>query len=448
MASAAPGTGTLLAYGSVGLPLAAVGLPLYIYLPAFYHESLGLSLGLVGGILLAARLWDVVTDPLVGIATDYTASRHGRRKPWILLGAPLFMLGVWFLMVPGGTAGWGHLLVWSLLAYLGWTLIQLPYTALGAELSGEYHQRSRITVFREAFVALGTLLAVIIPGALEQAGAERATGLMVMAGLMVLVLPLAVAALAWKVPDPPLRERRPVAWGRGLQLLRDNRPFRRLLLAYLLNGFANALPATLFILFATEVLGAGDRVGLLLIVYFLAAMLALPLWLRLARRFGKHRVWALSMIWAALIFAFVPLLGEGDWLWFLLITVLTGFSLGVDQALPAAIQADVVDEDTAAGGGGRAGLYFGLWNMATKLAWALAVGVAFPVLELAGFESGSGEGLLVLALLYGAAPVAIKLAVVPLVWRFPLDLERQRDLRRRITAREPEPGVQSRPHGY
>lgn len=424
---------TLLAYGLVGLPLAAVGLPLYIYLPAFYHESLGLSLGLVGGILLAARLWDVLTDPLVGIATDYTTSRYGRRKPWILLGAPLFMIGVWFLMVPPEGVGWVHLLVWSLLAYLGWTMIQLPYTALGAELSGEYHQRSRVTVFREAFVALGTLLAVIIPGALEEFGAERAFGLMVMATVMVLVLPVAVATLAWQVPDPPVHERRAVRWGQGWQLLRDNRPFRRLMLAYLLNGFANALPATLFILFATEVLGAGDRIGLLLIVYFLSAIVALPLWLRLARRFGKHRIWSASMLWAAAIFAFVPFLGEGDWILFLLITILTGFSLGVDQALPASIQADVVDEDTAAGGGGRAGLYFGLWNMATKLAWALAVGIAFPILDLAGFESGGGDGLLALALLYGAAPVVIKLAVVPLVWRFPLDQERQRALRRRIS---------------
>ncbi|MDQ2070216.1 MFS transporter [Natronospira bacteriovora] len=438
-----PGSGRLLAYGLPGLPLAAVGLPLYIFLPAFYHESLGLPLGVVGLVLLIARIWDVVTDPLVGSLTDYRGSRWGRRKPWMVAGAPLFMLGVWLLMVPPSGAGASHLLLWSLVAYLGWTMIQLPYVAMGAELSGDYHQRSRITVFREGFVVVGTLAAVIVPGAMEEMGAARGDALRVLAAAMVMLLPLALLILLWRVQEPPRPARKLVPWGEGLRLLAENRPFRRLLLAYLVNGMANALPASLFILFATEVLGAGDRIGLLLIVYFLSAVVALPFWLRASRRFGKHRIWAVSMAWAALIFAFVPLLGEGDFHWFLLITILTGFSLGVDQAIPASMQADVVDEDSARGGGGRAGLYFGLWNMATKFAWALAVGIAFPVLDLAGFESGgqNAQGsLLTLSLLYGAAPVAAKLAVIPLVWRFPLDQQRQARLQTTIAEHQRQLG--------
>jgi len=443
----APATGKLLAYGAPGLPLAAVGLPLYIFLPAFYHESLGLSLGLIGAILLFARVWDVVTDPIVGTLTDYRDSRWGRRKPWMIAGTPLFMVGVWLLMVPPEGAGALHLLTWSLVAYLGWTMIQLPYIAMGAELSTDYHQRSRITVFREGFVVLGTLAAVIIPGAMEEMGAPRGQAMMVLALGMVIGLPIAIALLSWRVPEPARPARRLVPWKQGLALLAANRPFRRLLLAYLVNGVANALPATLFILFATNVLGSGDRIGILLIVYFLSAVVALPFWLRAGRRFGKHRIWAVSMAWAAIIFAFVPFLGEGDFHWFLLITVLTGFSLGVDQAIPASMQADVVDEDTASGGGGRAGLYFGLWNMSTKLAWALAVGIAFPILDWVGFESGAentAASLMTLSLLYGGAPVIAKLAVIPLVWRFPVDQARQARLQSQI-AEEVAPDPAYRP---
>jgi Na+/melibiose symporter-like transporter len=134
------------------------------------------------------------------------------------------------------------------------------------------------------------------------------------------------------------------------------------------------------------------------------------------------------MLWAAAIFATVPLLGAGDLVAFSLIVVLSGLSLGVDMALPASIQADVVDVDTAAGGGGRAGLFFGLWGMATKLALALAVGLAFPLLDLAGFDGPAGEGLLALALLYGGLPVLIKIAAVALVWDFPVDRARQHQL--------------------
>src|SRR5699024_9556539 len=103
--------------------------------------------------------------------------------------------------------------------------------------------------------------------------------------------------------------------------------------------------------------------------------------------------------------------------------VLGGACLGVDQAIPASMQADVIDEDTAAGGYGRAGLYFGLWSMATKLALALAIGIAFQVLAWVGFDSGTDNDAVaewMLKLLYGFLPVIVKLAVVPFMWRFPL----------------------------
>jgi Na+/melibiose symporter-like transporter len=144
------------------------------------------------------------------------------------------------------------------------------------------------------------------------------------------------------------------------------------------------------------------------------------------------------MILASSFFVWVPLLGPGDVAWFYLITVLTGLSLGVDLALPAAMQADVIDQDTADGGGERAGLFFGLWGMATKLALALAVGISFPLLGLVGFSTegeNTADALLVLALTYAALPVGFKLAAMALIWRFPIDESAQRQLRMRIEAR-------------
>ena len=128
------------------------------------------------------------------------------------------------------------------------------------------------------------------------------------------------------------------------------------------------------------------------------------------------------MLLACAVFVWVPFLGAGDVIAFGVICLLSGLSLGADLALPASIQADVVDVDTAEGGGGRAGLFFALWNMATKL--ALAVGIAFPLLDLAGFTSQGDNppaALWTLALLYGGLPVLFKLAAVLMVWHFPLD---------------------------
>ncbi len=217
--------------------------------------------------------------------------------------------------------------------------------------------------------------------------------------------------------------------------MRENAPFVRLIAAYVLNGISSGLPATLFILFVSNVLMASQWTGPLLVLYLAAGVLSLPLWLRLARIWGKHRTWATSMLWACSVFLWVPFLGQDDIVLFAVICVLSGLSLGVDLVLPASIQADVIDLDTLNGGGERAGLFFGLWGMVTKLALALAVGIAFPLLDLAGFspgENNTSNALLTLAFLYGGLPVLLKLAAVTLVWNFPLDKNAHSAIRLRM----------------
>ncbi len=430
--------GTVFFYGLPGLPLAVLGIPLYVFLPPFYAETVGIAA--VGILLLAARLWDVVTDPLVGALGDRIDTRLGRRKTLILIGTPLLLLSVDQLFRPPDGAGMLHLLGWSFLVYLAWTLVSLPYTAWGAELSRNYDQRSSITGSREGFVIVGMLLAIVLPAVMVPDGSPG-EALAWLAGMLWISVPLAIGAALLLVPEPR-NLLPPVPWRDGVRLLRENKPFFRLLIAYILNGLANALPATLFLLFAQHVLVAEDWAGAMLITYFAAGLLGIPLWLWLSRRIGKHRAWACSMLWAAAIFVWVPFLGEGDAWLFLIICLFSGLSLGIDMALPASIQADLVDRDTARGGGQRTGLFFGLWGMATKLALALAVGLAFPLLALSGFDASDSnpDGLLALGLLYGLAPIPFKLAAVWLMWGFPVDrgtqlawqkqvrdLERQRD---------------------
>ncbi|GAB4349313.1 MAG: MFS transporter [Gammaproteobacteria bacterium] len=419
------------AYGVPGLPLAMLGLPLYVYLPTFYAGPLGVDLALVGMALLLARATDVVTDPLAGWLSDRWPGPGGRRKAPMLLGAVLLLVTAHFLFRPPEATGFGYLLVAAVAVYLGWTLITVPYTAWGAELSGDYHGRSRITAHREGWVIVGTVLAIALPAALGIADDSTAT-LDRAATALWLLLPLTLLICLTVVPEPA-PTRRPTGWSESWRLLRANRPFQRLLSAYLFNGVANALPATLFLLFVTHVLDAEAWAGALLIAYFAAGIAGLPLWLAVARRTGKHRAWAGSMLLASAVFLTVPLLGQGDAALFLVICLLSGLGLGADLALAASLQADVVEWDGHHRGESRAGLFFGLWGMATKLGLALAVGIAFPLLDWAGFAANAAntaDGLLALALLYGALPIVFKLVAIRLIWNFPLDraaLERLRE---------------------
>ena len=287
----------LLAYGAPALPLAALTLPTYILLPKFYASEVGLGLASVGLILLMARIWDVVSDPVIGQMSDRIETRFGRRRPWIVAGTPLVMIAVWFLFVPGAGAGATHLLVWSLVLYTGWTMMILPLTAWGAELSASYNERSRIAAFRETAIILGTLLALGLPVALGMKdGPAAGDSLSLIAWTVVLLLPVAVIALLRFTPEPPVRYRAHVTFRRGLAVLRHNGPFRRLILAYLINGVANGLPATMFVLYVANVLQAPKQAAVLLFVYFLAGIVAVPVWLKLSYRYGKHRIWCWAMI--------------------------------------------------------------------------------------------------------------------------------------------------------
>jgi Na+/melibiose symporter-like transporter len=420
----------LYAYAGPALPLAALGIPVYVHLPTFYAQDVGLGLAATGGVLLVSRLIDFALDPIIGLMCDGGVGR--RRRGWIAAGLPLLLVAGWRLFFPPDGVGALHLLLWSAAFYLGLTLIIVPYQAWGAELSADYGERTRISAWREGFALVGVLIALAVP-ALFALSRSQALATLFLPGALVLLLTLGAACFL--VPERPMPPEEWKGTAVSLRILINNRPFRRLILAQGLNATANALPATLFFLFVGDGLGRPDLAGLLLLAYFAAAIAGVPVWLTIAERMGKHRAWRLSLALTALAFAPVPFLASGQLPAFTVICLLTGLGLAADLALPPAILADVIDEHAAEGGGGRAGLYVALWSLTGKLALALAVGAAFPLLALAGFVPGianAPESLAVLGLLYAGGPVVLKLAAVAVLHRFPLDQVRQRDLQRRI----------------
>jgi Na+/melibiose symporter-like transporter len=410
----------LLAYGLPGLPLALLSLPLVIYLPAYYTEQLGLPLLALGAAVFVARLFDIVSDPLIGLFSD-RLKRHGvPRRLFLLAGTPLLAFAIQQLFVAPDDAGIGYLFVWNLLAYLGWTLLYVPYLAWGAELSDAYHVRTQLAGSREGFAIVGIFAAIALPTLLGIADRPDAV-LAVSAQAAWILIPLAVLVAALLTPEArhtaPLAGLQPGSWS-GLLKMPN---LQRLIAAYLLSSAANALPASLFIFYVSHVLQAGASTGLFLAVYFITGVAALPAWVAVSRRLGKTRTWMLSMLLACAAFVWAPWLQAGDQLAFVVICLVTGVALGADMALPASLQADLVDADAARVGRRRAGLLFGLWGLATKLAAAIGIGLAFLALALAGFEPAGDNNqttLRWLALLYGLAPVLLKLASVALIRNF------------------------------
>lgn len=428
---------TVLRYALPGFALAIPTIPVYVFLPTYYAETVGLGLAATGGLMLAARIFDVVSDPLIGFLSDRVATRWGRRKPWVVVGGIIAALALLALFHPPADATGGYLLVGTIALYTGWTMLAIPYFAWGAELTGNYDERSGVTGAREGAMLFGILFAGSMPAAAAAMGFSESAALSAIAWLAVLAGIPAIFVLVKTVPEAPPRPAADsrLTW-RRLSLVMGNRPFVRLLGAWFVNGLANGLPSVLFPLYLAHGIAANElERGVLILLYFACAVFAIPAWLAASRRFGKHRVWCAAMVGACAAFAWVPLLDPGQVIAFGVICIVTGMALGADLALPPAMQADIVDLDTLRSGQERAGLFFALWSMATKFALAAAVGIGFPALAFFGFDTanpGSGQGLTALIVIYAWVPVVLKCMAIALVWGHPMTARRQRIVRRRL----------------
>lgn len=432
-----PSLTVLAAYGSLAFPLAGAFIALQVIVPTFYAQALGLSLSAVGGILLAARLWDLFTDPVVGYLSDRTPAAWGRRKVWVVGSAPLVAASVWLLFNPPAGVGNAFLLLCTFGIYVAGTMTIVPMNAWGAELSPVYHQRSRVAGARVVFGLAGTLCALLlVDNANNEALAESlyAITLLVIAGIAI-----SVPVAAGLVPDRGIVSDDGATLKGALRLLTSPSPFRRLLVAFLLNGLGNAIPATLFLLYVTHVLVAPGVAGPMLFLYFLCSAISVPVWVAIAKRLGKHRAWCWGVVGSCLFFAGTPFLGEGDVLAYGIIVAGTGLMIGADLALPSAINGDLIEWDALENGRRRPGLFFALWGTASKLAFALAVGLAFPLLDLVGFDATSTgnlpEDVRLLAVIYGAPSLLFKFTALGLMWHFPIDENEHRRIRQALAER-------------
>ena len=395
-----------LAYGLLGLPLAFVALPLYVLLPHHYASAFGMPLATLGAVLLGARLFDAVLDPLLGRWSDRLFARSARAV-WAVgaVSALVLAFGLTGLFYPARTDPQA-LVLWAvgflLITYIAFSQLSIAHQAWGARLGGDELQRGRIVAWREGCGLVGVVLASVLPGLF---------GLPVM--LSVFVAALALGWLAWtRARCPPVAERLadPAAAATDLWHPWRCAPFRRLLAVFMLSGIASAVPATLVLFFVQDRLQATPaQEPLFLGSYFVCAALAIPLWLKAVAHWGLARTWLAGMLLSIAVFASVVTLGAGDITAFVVVCALSGAALGADLALPGALLAGVIAKQ---GDSGRhEGAYFGWWNFATKLNLALAAGLALPLLGALGYSPGTRdpEALRTLALAYAVLPCVLKL---------------------------------------
>ncbi len=467
---------TIFAHGSLGLPLAVIGYPLSIWIPAHYSGGLGISLAAVGTIIMLARLTDVVTDPIIGEISDRWRTRFGRRIPWIIIGTLVMMTGVYNLFMPAPDVGLVYFLVWLAIFFLGSTMIVLPHRAWGAELSPDYHQRSRVTAGREIYVLIGLMVAAAVPmiieiradgaavsqvfstlwndaiGAFSGNFAEKTivdratlTG-PVLAGLawtIIVLLPVCSFIVISQVKEPPPPEvivKRP-SFKDGLKLVMKNGPMLRVLLIVILVTFGEAFRNAVSLFFIRDIVGV-PTIGAAYFFYFIAGLGAIPFWLWLGRKIGKHRAFMCTLIVVACVSTANLFLSYGDYLPFFLLFIVKGFCFGGLQFLPLSMLADVIDVDSARSGSQRSGTYFAFLGFSEKLALAFGTGVSLNIVGLLGFDPSGGvaasseAGVTALRMVYCLGPVVFYGLALKLIWNYPLTPVRHAALRARLERRK------------
>lgn len=386
--------GTKLLYGAPSLAGAAMVIPILVNMPKFYADVVLVPLGFLAIAIAVARSLDAISDPLVGWLSDRTRSRWGRRRPYLMVGAPLCGLAFWALMSPPANLSGKEAALWFLatftLYFVFHTVYVLPHYALGPELTLDYHERSSLFGVREAFTILGTMVAAAAPGLLVHRFGWNERRVFSRFGLVVAILLTALywllAARVHERSDFVMRESNPLV--PGVRRALRNRPFAILLASYVISSITGAIPATLVPFFNAYVIQPKNPtlwLSVFLLAYFGVGLLCLPVWLIAARRFGKLPAWLASFVVWITAGSAMFFLGKGDTIALLVLMGWAGTSFGAGLFLAPSMQADVIDYDELHTGRRREAQYAAFWSILPKFVAIPSAAIPIAILASIGY---------------------------------------------------------------
>jgi glycoside/pentoside/hexuronide:cation symporter, GPH family len=438
----------LVAYALPTVALQAMMVPMLLYLPpAYTSEAVGMSLATVAAMFLVGRLFELVTDPLIGAWSDRTRSRFGRRRLWMVLGLPIACVAGWFLVSPPSGATPWYLGTWIILFYLGWTMVFIPHQTWGGEITNDYQERTRIAGYRETGAFFGYLLASLVPFVYWTlfVGVEAPTFGQIVSAIgvfFVIALPVGVALCFRFVPGGTVdtAEATP-SWSQFFAILGRNRPFARLTVAYLIDRLAMGAYFAAQPFFIGAVLGLQKDVLIVALTNTVTAALMAWIWVGVARRLGKHQTYVIANCVTLVSYALLFFVPAGSLALALVAQVIMGFGNGGTMIAPPAMAADAVDHDELQSGTRQMGGHMAFLAIVFKGGIMLGAPVALGLMALAGFQGSSPTLTEAQATVIRACasllPAALLLIPILMMLRFPIDAKRHADIRRALDARRP-----------
>jgi GPH family glycoside/pentoside/hexuronide:cation symporter len=440
-----------LAFGAGDLGPAVMTAIHGFFLFNFLLNVAGVGAAAAGTILLLAKIWDAVNDPIVGWLTDRTRSRWGRRRPWLLFGALPFGLAFalhWVVPPLDDSGKFFYYLLVAILLDTALTVVGVPYTALTPELTDDYDERTSLNTYRFGFSILGGVLAAFLHTQIISAVGDEARGALISVGIWSV---LSVLGLWWTFWGTRGRAERlvdaddgPGFWP-GLTIAFSNRAFLYATLIYLLSWLAIQLVQANLFLYARDWVGMpGEQFGFVLLGLQVMAFVAMLGWAKLSERIGKQAVYVLGVIifiFALLALFFIP--AGATWMLFV-VAPIGGIGVAVGYLVPWSLIPDVVDSDELETGRRREGVFYGVFVLLQKLGLSLGLFLSGVVLEWVGYVPAAPGGavppqteqvLLALRILVGPVGAIILLISLIFIRLYPITRERYQAIKQALAER-------------
>ena len=433
----------------------------------FYLTDVVLIKPVLAGVIVAiGKIWDAVTDPVVGYVSDRTETRLGRRRPFMLIGAfPLFIATVImftnpllffdkasFLTPDVFTSGfdwsaalWNpkehqlFLVIWGVVFFcflnLAYTLVNIPYNSLTPELTQDYHERTSLNGFRFGFAVFGTLLGAAAAFPIVHAFVNNNVGFLVLGTIFGLVMIITALITVIAVREPERHGEKPTKgfFETYLKVFK-NKPYLFIVFTYALHITALSIVSGVAAYYFKYIHQNEDIITIAMVILLVTAMLFIPVSVLLSKKVGKKPVYILGMGLFGLSILIVGLLGSRFHVNFSLVMMFfAGIGMGFTYAMPWAIVPDAVEYDYLVTGERTEGAFYGIWTFTIKIGQALALAISGIVLQITGYQANvvpqplesANTGIL---LLMGAIPALIFLLAILVLSKYPINEERYREI--------------------
>jgi len=431
----------LWAYALPSAGQAFMGILFTLYLMKFSTDVLLIAPLAMGTLLTLARFWDGVSDPAAGYLSDRTRSRLGRRRSWMIFAALPLTFALVMLWSPPRSLEGAALVLWMAVALLVYetasTAFGIPHSALGVELTPHYHERTRLFGYRHLIGAIGTISGLGAYWLMSHSADPRNAALWfaLVGGSAFACLVLYAVRRVPERADSTIPAASPMA---SLSDVAQNPHARLLVLVYAIENFGSASIGMLTPFVTQYVIKVPDLTVPIILLFAVPQFALTPLWIHLARRFGKKTLWTYSMGATAAGFAALSFVPEGPSFAIFALPFLLGVASGCGAVVSPSVQADVIDYDEYRTGERKEGAYLAVFNLVRKCAGALPAGLTGVALAVTGFVPNveqSEETKLAMRAITGFAPAICYLIGTLVFLRFAFNEAEHAEVRRALDAR-------------